>query len=189
MQVHFGFYLRIEDKYAILFVIIISNSSSGENLKLMEQIKSGRKYQEFSDFIAQKKENIISIVIYNPGTSNEKLRIFYTYGDYFKYNYAEQKWENNFDLNSYLFHRKREDSTLYGSGVGMEEFFTIQGEERNWTQQEQYEIHHLVRLKLRECGLDYKYEIEHKRYETPEMEIYEIRHTLPKEALVSKNPY
>ncbi len=173
----------------ILFIIITSNSSSEENLRLMEQIKSGRKYQEFSDFIAQKKENIISIVIYNPGTSNERLRIFYTYGDYFKYNYAKQKWENNFDLRSYLFYRNREDSTPYGSGVGTEEFFTIQGEERNWTRQEQAEIRQLVELKLRECGLDYEHKIEQKRYEVPEMWIYEIQHTLPKEALVSKDPY
>ena len=113
---------------------------------------------------------------------------------YFKYNYAKQKWENNFDLHVYLFYRDREDSTPYGSGVGTEEFFTIQGEERNWTQQEQAQIRHLVGLKLRECGLDYEYKIEDKHHDAvdtvvPRMEIYEIQHTLPKEVLVSKNPY
>lgn len=177
----------------ILFIIIISNSSSEENLELMEQIKSGRKYQEFSNFIAQKKENIISVVIYNPDTSNARFMIFYTYGDYFKYNYAKQKWENNFNLNSYLFYRDREDSTPYGSGIGKEEFFTIQAEERNWTQQEQTQIRHLVGLKLHECGLDYEYKTEDKHYDegdtVPRMGIYKIQHILPKETRVSKNPY
>lgn len=191
----------------ILVVIIIvcfmvggkwANEEMEEIQKICREIKPSRKYREFSDFVDLNKENIIIIGVYEEDyycyeeylTAN--VIVYYSDSDYFRYNYAEQKWEKSFDLR--ICSLRADSRSLYKEYYDKwtgKEFFSIDAEERKWTYIERKAINSLVSQKLKELGLEYlEYQREMKKDGGSKYAyIYKIRRTEPKTSPISKNPY
>lgn len=191
----------------ILVVIIIvcfmvggkwANEEMEEIQKICREIKPSRKYREFSDFVDLNKENIIIIGVYEEDyhcyeeylTAN--VIVYYSDSDYFRYNYAEQKWEKSFDLR--ICSLRANSRSLYKDCYDKcsgKEFFSIDAEERKWSNRERNAIDSLVSQKLTEVGLEYQRYTEETKKDgkTSYAYIYTIKRTEPKISPISKNPY
>lgn len=184
----------------IIVCIMFSGGDDKEKEEICRKIKSSRKYREFSDFVDLHRENIIIIGVYDeeynkcyeeyvPTDVNANVIVYYSDSDYFKYNYAEQKWEKSFDLSRCS--SSAGDRSLYkgydDKWTG-KEFFSIDAEERKWTYIERNAIDSLVSQKLTELGLEYRSEVK-KDGRSKYAYIYTIRRTEPKTSPISKNPY
>lgn len=177
----------------IIVCIMFSGGDDKEKEEICRKIKSSRKYREFSDFVDLNRENIIIIGVYDEEYYDKDVDanviVYYSDSDYFRYNYAEQKWEKSFELwkcslraNSRNLYRGYDDKWTG------KEFFSIDAEERKWTNRERDAIDSLVSQKLTEIGLEYRSEVE-KDGRSNYAYIYTIRRTEPKTAPISKNPY
>lgn len=182
----------------IIVCIMFSGGDDKEKEEICRKIKSSRKYREFSDFVDLNKENIIIIGVYKEDyyCYEEQLTanviVYYSDSDYFRYNYAEQKWEKSFDLRrcSLRANSRSLYKQYYDKYTG-KEFFSIDAEERKWTNIERNAIDSLVSQKLTEVGLEYqRYREETKKDgKTSYAYIYTIKRTEPKISPISKNPY
>ena len=174
---------------------MFSGGHDEEKEEICRKIKSSRKYREFSDFVDLNKENIIIIGVYEEDyyryekQSTANVIVYYSDSDYFRYNYAEQKWEKSFELwkcssraNSRSLYRGYDDKWTG------KEFFSIDAEERKWTYIERDAIDSLVSQKLTELGLEYQREMK-KDGKSHYAYIYTIERTKPKTSPISKNPY